>query len=310
MKYRCRGIRPYDGGAWRALIDEFTENKFTWLTRPLVRGSFPAETTEPSQANTSEWGNSQPYFDALLGRYYNEVEMEQVQRDGGSLMMNLAYDLCSVDPLLSLKKPRTGGGTFPAGGSEDAETDPPDVLEFWHARGDALLRSPTRENDPNAATASCRGGLPPFLLRGDVGEPTHNGPTHADFQEEPTSQSVPVEAASPTSAPQHLGGRAPVTPENAHLCHAEDQGPDRPCRDANHSKAGGNEWPRSPECMGEEPKRRGKWRASSSTEQSGRQPGACKDPPRSRALKRQMGETVKHVRAVSAENSRAPWIHV
>ena len=32
VKYRCGGIRPYDGGAWRALIDEFTENKFTWLT--------------------------------------------------------------------------------------------------------------------------------------------------------------------------------------------------------------------------------------------------------------------------------------
>ena len=41
---------------------------------PLARGTVPAETTEPSQANTSEWGNSQPYFDALLGRYYNDRE--------------------------------------------------------------------------------------------------------------------------------------------------------------------------------------------------------------------------------------------
>ena len=86
VKYRCRGIRPYDGGTWRALIDEFTENHFTWISRPLIRGTASASLTEPAEpanTGTGNRGTLPPYFDALLGRYYNEVEMEQVQREIG-----------------------------------------------------------------------------------------------------------------------------------------------------------------------------------------------------------------------------------
>ena len=78
MRYRCRGIRPYDGGTRRALIHDFTENHFAWITRPLIRGK-----AEPENTSTGDRGTSPPYYDALLGRYYNEVEMEQVQREIG-----------------------------------------------------------------------------------------------------------------------------------------------------------------------------------------------------------------------------------
>ena len=221
-------------------------------------------------------------------------------------MMNLAYDLCSVDPLLEEAQDRWGDIST-AGGSEDAETDPPDVLEFWHARGDALLRSPTRENDPNAETASCRGGLPPFLLKGDVGEtdPTDNGLPTPTFRKSLRHKVCLWKQPRQPQLHSTLGDGPPLLQSgrktrsaNAHLCHAEDQGPDRPCPDANHSKAGGNEWPRTPECMGEEPKRRGKWRASSSTEQSGRQPGDVQRPARQQSPQATDGR--------DAENSRAP----
>ena len=87
VKYRCRGIRPYDGGTWRALIDEFTENHFTWISRPLIRGEASTSATGPVEAeNTGPDRATRPYFDAPLGRYYSyysEAEVEQVQREIG-----------------------------------------------------------------------------------------------------------------------------------------------------------------------------------------------------------------------------------
>ena len=38
---------------------------------------------EPANTGAGDRGTLPPYFDALLGRYYNEVEMEQVQREIG-----------------------------------------------------------------------------------------------------------------------------------------------------------------------------------------------------------------------------------
>ena len=57
MKYRCRGIRPYEGGAWRALIDEFTENHFTWISRPLIRETASASMTGPAEPANTGTGN-------------------------------------------------------------------------------------------------------------------------------------------------------------------------------------------------------------------------------------------------------------
>ena len=67
VKFRCRGIQPYNGGAWRALMDEFTERRFTWITRPLVQ-----TTTEEGEL---------VFYDTNLERPYTDAEGDQVNRE-------------------------------------------------------------------------------------------------------------------------------------------------------------------------------------------------------------------------------------
>ena len=52
------GIRPYNGGAWRVLIDEFTENRFTCIIRPLIQQTVSAiGPAEPEDTNTGDRGD-------------------------------------------------------------------------------------------------------------------------------------------------------------------------------------------------------------------------------------------------------------
>ena len=67
VKFRCRGIQPYNRGAWGALKDEFTERRFTWITRPLVQ-----TTTEEGEL---------VFYDTNLERPYTDAEGDQVKRE-------------------------------------------------------------------------------------------------------------------------------------------------------------------------------------------------------------------------------------
>ena len=59
VEYRCRAIRPYDGGTM-------------WITRPLIRGTASASVTGPAgpeNTGTGDRGTSQPYSDVATTRW-------------------------------------------------------------------------------------------------------------------------------------------------------------------------------------------------------------------------------------------------
>ena len=169
------------GGPGARLIDEFTERRFTWITRPLVQ-----TTTEEGEL---------VYYDTNLERPYTDAEGDQVKREldeaitqrqirykarqllryyrlndrhPQKLIMNLAYDEHSVDALLDEARDRWG--EIPdAGGSEMEDDEPLDVLEFWYLRGDVPPESPPLS--PQATVSdpepSARGRLA-LIPSGDV----------------------------------------------------------------------------------------------------------------------------------------------
>ncbi|CAE7633714.1 Catsper1 [Symbiodinium microadriaticum] len=177
-EFFSRGIQPHNGGAWRALIDEFTDKHFTWITRPLLR------TTDAEGGRT--------FYDTHLQRKYTKAEAEQVQRELGEaeaqkqirqkarqllryyrinerhpqkLIMNLAYDEHSVDALLEEARDRWGN-TPEVGGSEEEDEEPTDVLQFWHEWGDCPLESPHLDwgDDEDDLDSAAGGGLVPVPI--------------------------------------------------------------------------------------------------------------------------------------------------
>ena len=222
VKLRCRGIQPHNGGAWRTLIDEFTDKHFTWITRPLL------------QTTDAEGGHT--FYDTHLQRKYTKAEAEQVQRELGEaeaqkqirqkarqllryyrindrhpqkLIMNLAYDEHSVDALLEEARDRWGN-TPEVGGSEEEDEEPTDVLQFWHEWGDCPLKSPHLDwdDDDDNWDSATRGGLVPV----PSGDWERTNPDNSHPTTSTSSRSVPCQEEREEPTNPTLGEQAPVTP--------------------------------------------------------------------------------------------------